>query len=75
YIHVPVVEMRQKPSLKSEVVSQALFSEQVASISENADWIKIETILDGYQGWIRKEAIHFRKTPYLAKPDRVAQIS
>jgi len=75
YIHVPVIDMREKPSSKSEVLSQALFSEQVLSIAENADWIRVETTVDGYQGWIRKEGIHFRKTPYLSDPQKVVQIS
>jgi hypothetical protein len=71
YIHVPCIEMRAQPSIKSEVVSQALFSERILPIAENADWIKIETIVDEYQGWISKEGVHFRKTPYIAAPQNL----
>ncbi|HXF29814.1 MAG TPA: C40 family peptidase, partial [Chlamydiales bacterium] len=39
----------------SRVASQAIFSEEVRVLEEQGDWVKIETIIDSYQGWIKKE--------------------
>ena len=50
-VHLPVVDMRESPSLKSRVMSQALFGEEIV-VRKNADhWIYITTS-DGYSGWV-----------------------
>lgn len=53
YVNVPVTNMREVPEEMAEVVSQAYFSEQVNIIEEKSEWIKIETVIDHYQGWIK----------------------
>lgn len=50
----PVINMREFPAESSEVVSQAYFSEEIRVIEEDLKWIKIETVVDHYQGWIKK---------------------
>lgn len=64
YINVPVAEMREKSQQDSEVVSQAFFSEAVNALENEGDWIKIETLVDKYQGWIKKAALCQRQKPY-----------
>lgn len=54
HITVPVAVMRADPHAKSEVVSQALFSEPIRVIDKTIGWAKIETVVDGYVGWIKK---------------------
>jgi gamma-D-glutamyl-L-lysine dipeptidyl-peptidase len=60
----PTVEMRKDPQSNSEVVSQALFSEEITILEEKGNWVKIATAIDGYEGWAKKQGIHSRNTPY-----------
>jgi len=48
--------MRQHPREDSDVVSQALFSEQVIVSHHSAEWLHITTP-DGYSGWVRDHGI------------------
>lgn len=76
FIIVPVVNMREKPDHKSEVVSQAYFSELINLIEENGIWLKIETNVDKYSGWVERHVIHSKVGTSLhcgvAKIDRCA---
>lgn len=56
-INVPVCDMREKPQIDSEIVSQAYFSEAVSPLETQDDWVKIETAVDHYQGWIKRSAL------------------
>jgi cell wall-associated NlpC family hydrolase len=56
YIHEPVVNMRENPTLQSRVVSQALFSEKITIEKREGEWSYILTS-DGYPGWIQSEEI------------------
>lgn len=69
YINHPVVAMRQHPDALSEVVSQAFFSEQVHILDQFQDWVKIKTLVDGYIGWIKKEALHINPSLFLNDPN------
>lgn len=71
YIQIPVAEMREKPCQESEIVSQAIFSEQVEVFEEENDWVKIETAVDKYHGWVRKDALCRRITKFLDDPSAV----
>lgn len=66
YINVPVTDMREHPSHKAEIVSQALFSEQIQVLDRVEEWIKIETLIDKYRGWIKNTDIWERKNAFLA---------
>jgi len=57
----PVVDMREDPSEKSKVVSQAIFAEQVRKEKVWEKWSYIRTP-DGYKGWILSE--NLVKAPY-----------
>lgn len=58
YVGVPTIWMRQEPSHTSELESQAYFSEEVTILEEHADWVNVETTIDGCKGWIQKSALH-----------------
>lgn len=76
YVNVPIAEMREEPNQKSEIVSQAIFSESVNIIEENEGWTKIETCVDGYKGWVKNNAICHRKIPYFSdNADQLAQVN
>lgn len=59
YINEPVIEMREKASAQSEVVSTAYYSEQVNVLDNtpSPEWCKIQTSIDGYEGWVKKDAL------------------
>lgn len=65
-IIVPTLEMRQFPQSGSEVVSQALFSEEIKVLEEEGEWVKIKTAVDDYDGWVKREGICSRTSPYTA---------
>lgn len=56
--------MRKFPTESAEVVSQAYYSEEVKVINENSHWIKIETTVDRYPGWIKAGGICERKVKF-----------
>jgi gamma-D-glutamyl-L-lysine dipeptidyl-peptidase len=56
-INVPVAIMRAQPNDNAEVVSQAILSEKIRVLEESGNWVKIETVVDSYQGWSKKEAL------------------
>lgn len=66
YVISPFVEMREKPTVNSEVVSQAYFSERVHVLEDQGDWIKIETCVNNYPGWIKSGQLCTRQDPFLS---------
>lgn len=72
YINEPVSTMRESPNPHSEVVSQAVFSEEVHIQASEGKWSRIETP-DGYSGWVLTEHLVKRETPFVtnAKISRV----
>lgn len=64
-IIVPTLEMRKFPQSNSEVVSQAVFSEEIDILETERGWARIKTLVDGYTGWAKREGIGSRTTPYL----------
>lgn len=67
YIISPILEMRSSPDYCSEVISQALFSERILILEEQKDWLKIQTVMDHYCGWVKKEGICSRETSYVSE--------
>src|SRR5882672_11148462 len=64
YITVSHVEMREKPLVDSEVVSEAYFSEPINVVEESGEWAKITTAVDKYQGWVKKGVYCSRQDEY-----------
>lgn len=62
-IHLPFVNMREAPTEKSKVASQALFAEKVKLLKAADGWAYIETP-DGYKGWVEEGSFIRREGPY-----------
>jgi hypothetical protein len=50
---LPVVPMRKDPSHRSEMVSQLLFGEYVRMGEEKDDFVWVQCVYDGYEGWVQ----------------------
>ncbi len=75
YVNSPVIEMRELAKKDSEVVSQAFFAEEVNVMEEAQNWVKIQTTVDNYQGWIPKEALLQRKEQFPIHSALVAKVN
>jgi cell wall-associated NlpC family hydrolase len=62
-IHLPVIDMRQEPSLASKLDSQALFGEEIQIQEKYQDWFLITTP-DGYAGWVKEGSFIKRESLY-----------
>jgi hypothetical protein len=74
YVSEPVTVMREKPTVESSVVSQAYFSEEVSLGQESGEWVEIQTKADGYRGWIKKNSVCTRTTPFPGPDDTVVKV-
>src|ERR1044071_553524 len=54
---VPAAAIRSKPSHKVEMVNQLLFGEMMRIIKEKKNWLKVQSIHDNYEGWIRNNLV------------------
>lgn len=52
--------MREAPRDLSQVVSEAIYSEEVEILEEDEKWALIRTKVDQYPGWLLKEAIVYQ---------------
>ena len=43
----------KKPSKQSEVISQIIYGEKFKILAKNKSWIKIKTLFDNYNGFIK----------------------
>lgn len=64
YIQVPVADVQQGPSPDAEVISQAIYSEEVNVLEEHETWAKVETLNDGCIGWMSRINIGDRQEEY-----------
>lgn len=49
-----VAPMRREMSHESELVSELLFNDIYEIVEDNGDWLKIRTLYDSYEGFLRK---------------------
>tara|TARA_B100001939_G_scaffold331391_1_gene329333 strand:+ start:73 stop:255 length:183 start_codon:yes stop_codon:yes gene_type:complete len=49
-----VVAVRSKNDSKSEMINQMFFGETFTVKENNNKWIKINSFLDNYEGWVEK---------------------
>lgn len=63
FAHLPLLDMRERPTHSSPIVSQALFGEELSVQKKEGEWSLIQTP-DGYSGWIAVEKFASRQTPY-----------
>jgi cell wall-associated NlpC family hydrolase len=54
---VPVAPLRAEPAHKSEMVSQVLLAEAALILEEAKDFIKLQSIHDGYEGWCQRSQL------------------
>ena len=54
---VPAAPVRRKPSHKFEMVNQLLFGEGMRVLKMKNNWVRIQTVGDNYEGWIRSNMI------------------
>jgi gamma-D-glutamyl-L-lysine dipeptidyl-peptidase len=54
---VPVAPLRAEPAHKSEMVSQVLLAEAALILEEAKDFIKLQIIHDGYEGWCQRSQL------------------
>ncbi|MCB1213141.1 MAG: C40 family peptidase [Chlamydiia bacterium] len=54
----PVIEMREAPDRQSEIASQARCGEEITVIERRGEWTLIETVVDGYRGWVHDEGFY-----------------
>ncbi|CAA6829710.1 MAG: Hydrolase Nlp/P60 [uncultured Aureispira sp.] len=54
-----IVPMRAKPQHSSEMVSQLLYNETYTILEEQEEWLRIECLHDGYQGWIAENQAYY----------------
>jgi len=54
----PVEDLRRKPSILAERISQARMSEAARVIESNGDWSFIRLEHDGYSGWVHTASLY-----------------
>jgi len=57
-INRPVEDLRRKPSILAERISQARLSESARVIESQGDWSFIRLEHDGYSGWVHTASLH-----------------
>ena len=59
---VPVAPLRAEPAHKSEMVSQLLLAEAALILEESKDFIKLQCLYDGYEGWCQRSQLAITDT-------------
>jgi gamma-D-glutamyl-L-lysine dipeptidyl-peptidase len=54
---VPVAPLRAEPAHRSEMISQLLLAEAGLILEEAKDFIKLQSIHDGYEGWCQRSQL------------------
>ena len=54
---VPVAPLRAEPAHKSEMISQLLLAEGALILEETKDFIKLQGMYDGYEGWCQRSQL------------------
>jgi len=54
---VPAAPIRKKASHKVEMVNQLLFGETMRILTRKNNWLKVQSLQDNYEGWIRNNLI------------------
>jgi gamma-D-glutamyl-L-lysine dipeptidyl-peptidase len=54
---VPVAPLRAEPAHKSEMISQLLLAEAALILEEAKDFIKLQSVHDGYEGWCQRSQL------------------
>ncbi len=49
---VPAAPVRKEPAHRSEMSNQLLFGEAVKVLEEKREWMLVQSLYDGYEGWL-----------------------
>lgn len=52
FCFLPAVAMRGQASHRAEMVNQLLFGDQVELLDHQAEWLRVRSLYDGYEGWV-----------------------
>jgi hypothetical protein len=57
---ISILPMRSEPDHRSEMVNQLLFGEHYTVLrpADDGKWLKIQSAIDRYEGWIQREQYH-----------------
>lgn len=56
-VTVPAAPIRKTPNHRRELNNQLLFGEAVKILQQKEDWYKVESLYDGYTGWLTRSLI------------------
>ena len=54
---VAAAPVRKRPSHKVEMTNQLLFGEAMYIVKQKKSWMKMQSLLDNYEGWIRNNLV------------------
>lgn len=69
---LPAVPVRKKSSHKAELTNQLLFGDVMEIVKEKKNWWKIKTLHDGYEGWVRNNAVVKTNSPAMQQTSQLA---
>ncbi|MBK7097412.1 MAG: C40 family peptidase [Sphingobacteriales bacterium] len=68
-ISVPAAPVRRKPSHRKEMTNQLLFGDAVRILKRKGKrWVKVESLYDGYKGWVTNHLITIVKKKKALQP-------
>ncbi|HRN47525.1 MAG TPA: C40 family peptidase [Niabella sp.] len=68
-ISVPAAPVRRKPSHRKEMTNQLLFGDAVRILKRKGKrWVKVESLYDGYKGWVTNHLITIVKRKKALQP-------
>lgn len=56
-INAPHLLMREHPDMSAQVVSDALYGEEIQVVAQEGVWVHIKTAIDEYSGWVQSQYI------------------
>ena len=63
HVQVPTALMHVTPEMEAQILSEAIFAEQVKILETQEEWVKIQTE-DNCAGWTKSDAVVGRETIY-----------
>ena len=65
FLNSSKVDIRAKPSIKSEILSQILYGEKFKILKKKKNWFKVKTDFDNYVGFIKRSKFYDNFNPSL----------
>lgn len=75
-INLPIVPLREEPAHRSQQISQLLFGEGFQVFEMQGEWQKIQTVNDGYMGWMQaNQGVLIEKDIYETHQQKQVQLT